>query len=241
MQTRLLLLPALILGVSCSLMPGYEDADCCAECTEVTTECESDSDCGSTDCCASDCDTDSQAVVVNDSTIFMGDVPLLNSLFQSSNPNDLNPDLPASLDIPNFTILTGKVSGGGLISAEQVAELPAKGYTTIINLQNENEPGVKEERAAAEAAGITYISIPCSGSNFTLEDGHAVAIALAQNPGHTLFHCRSGGRVSAVWALTRAIVEGLDPEEAADVAANQGCRPIPDRMVQRVVSELTPQ
>lgn len=227
MQMRLLLLPALILSVSCSLMPGYDDADCCVECTEVTTECESDSD--------------AQVVAVNDSTIFMGDVPLLDHLFQSSNANDPNPDLPASLDIPNFTILTGKVSGGGLISAEQVSKLPAKGYTTIINLQNEYEPGVKEERAAAEAAGLNYISIPVSGGNFTLEDGHAVAMALAQNPGHTLFHCRSGGRVSAVWALTRAIVEGLDAEEAADVAANEGCRPIPQGMVDRVASELTPQ
>ncbi|MCP4094386.1 MAG: hypothetical protein GY747_13165 [Planctomycetes bacterium] len=196
-------------------MPGYSDDDCCEGCTD-------------------------DSVAVNESTVFMGEVPILNHLFQSSNPNDRDPDLPASLDIPNFTILTGKVSGGGLISAEQVAELPAKGYTTIINLQNESEPGVKEERAAAADAGITYISIPCSGSNFTLEDGYRVAAALAENPGHTLFHCRSGGRVSAVWALTRGIVEGLSPEEAAAVAANEGCRPIPQRMIDRVASELTP-
>lgn len=146
---------------------------------------------------------------------------------------------PALLDIPNFTALSGKVAGGGKISAAQVAQLPDLGYTTIINLQFEREDGVKEERAAAEAAGLNYVSIPCSGSNFTLEDGYRVAAALAESPGHTLLHCRSGGRVSAVWALARGIAEGLSPEEAAEVAANEGCRPIPRPMIDRVAAQLS--
>jgi uncharacterized protein (TIGR01244 family) len=153
-------------------------------------------------------------------------------------PTDMDPAPPEYLDIPNFAVLSGKVSGGGKVTPEQVASLPGLGYTTIINLQFENEPGVQAEMAAAEAAGITYVSIPLSGGTFTLSDAHAVAMALEANPGHVLFHCRSGGRVSAVWALTRAINESLSPEEAMQVAANEGCRPLPDFMIERVGAQL---
>jgi len=164
-----------------------------------------------------------------------------SAMVSSKMATDPDPAPPASLQIPNFTVLTGKVAGGGFITAAQVSALPAMGYTTIINLQAPNEPGVQAEIAAAQAAGLNYISIPVSGNGFTLEDAHAVAIALEQNPGHTLLHCRSGGRATAVWALTRAISEGLEPKEAMFVAANEGCRSIPESMIHRVGAELAPR
>ncbi|MDA0667402.1 MAG: protein tyrosine phosphatase family protein [Planctomycetota bacterium] len=157
--------------------------------------------------------------------------PTVGSLFDSEVP-------PQEVDIRNYTILSNQVAGGGAISAEQVATLPSKGYTTIINLRFEHEDGVKEEMAAADAAGLTYVSIPVSGSDFTLGHAKRVSDAIAASPGHVLFHCASGGRVTAVWALTRAIEEGLSPEEAARVANEEGCRPIPEPMVHRVVTEL---
>ena len=146
--------------------------------------------------------------------------------------------LPQEVDILNYTILSNQVAGGGAITAAQVATLPAKGYTTIINLQFEREDGVKAEIAAARAAGLTYVSIPVSGSSFTLEDAARVSKAIDASQGHVLLHCRTGGRVSAVWALTRAWSEGLTPNQAAHVAAEEGCRPIPASMVERVVEEL---
>ncbi len=145
---------------------------------------------------------------------------------------------PAPVDILNFSVLSSKVAGGGAVSAAQVAELPAKGYTTIINLQFPTEDGVAAEIAAAQNAGLQYVSIPVDSSSFTYEDGKQVADAIAASEGHVLLHCRSGGRVSAVWAISRAIEEGLSPEEAARVAAEEGCRPIPESMVERVRSEV---
>ena len=147
-------------------------------------------------------------------------------------------ELPHEVDIMNFTILSTQVAGGGAISAEQVSTLPEKGYTTIINLRSEREDGVKAEMAAADAAGLTYVSVPVGGGNFTLEHAKQVSDAIAASSGHVLFHCASGGRVSAVWALTRALNEGLSPEDAGRVAAEEGCRPIPDGMVDRVVKEV---
>jgi len=139
-----------------------------------------------------------------------------------------------AVEIPNFTILSDQVAGGGYIQAEQVAELPAKGYTTIINLRYPTERGVAEEAAAAHEAGIAYYSIPVSGSDFTLETADAIRKVIAEQPGHVLLHCSSGGRASAVWALVRALDEGLPPEEAARVSNEEGCRPIPQSMQDRV-------
>lgn len=164
---------------------------------------------------------------------YLSDIPMLGSLFQ-----DGHDTLPTMVEIPNYTILSPKVAGGGYVTAEQVASLPGKGYTTIINLQYERESGVAAEKSAAEAAGLQYVSVPVGGSNFTLEHAKRVSDAIAQAPGNVLLHCRSGGRVSAVWALTRAIDEGLTPNEAATVASEEGCRPISERMVDRVRAEL---
>lgn len=146
--------------------------------------------------------------------------------------------LPGTVDIRNYTILSNQVSGGGAITAEQVATLPDMGYTTIISLRFDRESGVEAEIAAADAAGLTYVSVPVGGSSFTLEHGKQVSDAIAASSGHVLLHCASGGRVSAVWALTRAIDEGLSPEEAGRIANEEGCRPISEGMVNRVVAEL---
>lgn len=165
---------------------------------------------------------------------FLSDLPMVGSLFLEGSPEDL----PTEVDIPNYTILSEKVAGGGYVTAEQVAGLPGKGYSTIINLRYDREKGVMEEAAAAKAAGLTYVSIPVGGSNFTLEDAKRVAEAIDQSRGKVLLHCASGGRVSAVWGLTRALNEGLTPEEAKRVAAEEGCRPISGSMTERVAQEL---
>lgn len=159
------------------------------------------------------------------------DMLTVGSLFTSEAP-------PQEVDIRNYTILSTQVAGGGSITPEQVASLPGKGYTTIISLRFERENGVVAEMAAADAAGLTYVSIPVGGGDFTLEHAMKVSEAIQASSGHVLFHCASGGRVSAVWALTRAIDEGLTPSEAGRVAAEEGCRPIPESMVNRVMAEL---
>jgi len=167
----------------------------------------------------------------NSETATGSEMNTVGFMFSSAEP-------PQEVDIMNYTILSTQVAGGGAISPEQVASLPGKGYSTIINLQFEREDGVKAEIAAADAAGLTYVSVPVGGDDFTLEHAKQVSDAIAASSGHVLLHCRSGGRVSAVWALTRAIDEGLTPSEAGRVAAEEGCRPIPESMVNRVVTEL---
>jgi uncharacterized protein (TIGR01244 family) len=139
------------------------------------------------------------------------------------------------LNIVNFTALSNQVAGGGALSASLVAEMPAQGYTTIINLQHPKEDGVAEEEEAANGAELDYVNIPMGGLDFTYEQAQAVVDIVNDADGLVLIHCRSGARVSAIWALAQAIDQNLTSEQAADIARNHGCREIPESMVQRVV------
>jgi uncharacterized protein (TIGR01244 family) len=145
---------------------------------------------------------------------------------------------PATLPIQNFAQLSDTVVGGGALDAYIVPTLPALGYTTIINLQHPEEDGVAAEVAAASEAGIDYISIPMGGLDFTREQALAVASAINSSKGFVILHCRSGARVTAVWALSEALDKNLSAEQATDIARNRGCREIPESMIQRVVELL---
>lgn len=145
--------------------------------------------------------------------------------------------LPRAVEIPNFAILSPQVAGGGAVTPEQVASMPELGYTTIINLRTAGERGVAEEEAAARAAGLNYLHFPTTGSNYDLDLAQTVRQAISVQSGKVLLHCGSGARVAAVWAMVRAIDEGLPPEEAARVAAEEGPRPISTGMVDRVRDE----
>jgi len=143
-----------------------------------------------------------------------------------------------TLPIVNFAVLSDNVAGGGVLSVDVVSTLPGLGYSTIINLQHAEEDGVAAEEEAVIAADLEYLHLPMGGLDFTREQAVAVANAVNNAEGAVLIHCRSGARVTAVWALAEAIDKGLSAEGAADIARNHGCREIPESMVQRVVELL---
>ena len=143
-----------------------------------------------------------------------------------------------TLPIVNFAVLSDNVAGGGVLSVDVVSTLTGLGYSTIINLQHAEEDGVAAEEEAVIAAGLEYLHLPMGGLDFTREQAVAVADAVNNAEGTVLIHCRSGARVTAVWALAKAIDKGLNAEGAADIARNHGCREITESMVQRVVELL---
>ena len=142
------------------------------------------------------------------------------------------------LPIVNFAVLSDNVAGGGVLPVDVVSTLVGLGYSTIINLQHAEEDGVAAEGEAVIAAGLEYLHLPMGGLDFTREQAVAVADAINNAKGTVLIHCRSGARVTAVWALAEAIDKSLGAEAAADIARNHGCREIPESMVQRVVELL---
>lgn len=146
--------------------------------------------------------------------------------------------LPASLPIRNFLPITERVAGGGPPSPETIAEMKALGYSTIINMRTMSEPGVAEEAALAEAAGLHYVHIPVGGTTANFRNALALSQALEAAPeGRILLHCGSGSRVGAMWGLKEAIEQGLSQDEAAEVARRSGMRS--ERLESAVRSSVT--
>ena len=69
--------------------------------------------------------------------------------------------------ITNFNRIESTVACAGAITPEVIPEIKRMGYHSIINLRLATEPGarIEESKAAAKAAGITYIHIPYSVTN----------------------------------------------------------------------------
>jgi uncharacterized protein (TIGR01244 family) len=105
-----------------------------------------------------------------------------------------------------FIRLTETVSVAGQIDPADVAAAAAEGFVTIVNNRPDGEapdqPPGETIRAAAEAAGLTYVAIPVGQGGFDMGMVDAMGAALAG--GKTLAFCRSGTRSTNLWALAEA-------------------------------------
>jgi uncharacterized protein (TIGR01244 family) len=117
------------------------------------------------------------------------------------------------------------------LQPEHLAEAAALHITAVVNNRPDGEeqgqPNGEEIARAAEAAGLTYTSIPITGAGFSHPQVDAMAQALDQADGAVLAYCRSGTRSTYLWALARA-KQGEHPAiliEKAE-AAGYDLRPI---------------
>jgi sulfide:quinone oxidoreductase len=121
-----------------------------------------------------------------------------------------------------FKTLTDQLSVSAQISPEAVAEAAKAGFSVIIaNRPDGEDPGQPDAaamRAAAEAAGLTWVHIPVSGGQFPPDAVAAFKEASAK--GKTLAYCRSGTRCTVLWALGKP--EGLSADEIISRAADAG-------------------
>lgn len=94
------------------------------------------------------------------------------------------------------------------VAPEDFAAIKAAGYVTVINNRPDAEVPAHLHtdpmRAAAEAAGLTYVVNPVIGGAIT--EGNVVAQrdAIETSPGPVFAYCASGNRSSVVWALAHA-------------------------------------
>ena len=124
------------------------------------------------------------------------------------------------------------------IAVEQVAEIAAAGFKTIVNNRPDDEdagqPSGDAIRAAAEAAGLTYVSIPVTHAGFSHPQIDAMTQALTDSDGPVLAYCRSGTRSCNLWALAAAKA-GRNPNlllaQAEDAGYDlRGIRPMLDAL-----------
>ena len=124
------------------------------------------------------------------------------------------------------------------IAVEQVADIAAAGFKTIVNNRPDDEdagqPSGDAIRAAAEAAGLKYVAIPVTHAGFSHPQIDAMTQALTDSDGPVLAYCRSGTRSCNLWALAAAKA-GRNPNlllaQAEDAGYDlRGIRPMLDAL-----------
>ncbi|MAN45828.1 MAG: TIGR01244 family phosphatase [Alphaproteobacteria bacterium] len=110
------------------------------------------------------------------------------------------------------------------ISEDDVAEIAAAGFKTIVVNRPDGEGGVDQPRmgpirAKAESLGLAFAALPFSGAP-TPEIVERMSNILNEAPQPVLAYCRTGTRCITAWALTHA-GQGTS-REIIDAAADAG-------------------
>lgn len=119
--------------------------------------------------------------------------------------------------------LTDSFSVGPQIVAENVADLAAAGFTTILCNRPDGEVPAEQQAAAiaAEAArhGLAFIDNPISPAGLTEENVRLQGTALEEAKGPVFAYCASGRRSSIAWSLSQAGLMSADDIIAATTRA----------------------
>lgn len=126
-----------------------------------------------------------------------------------------------------FAKISDRFSTTGQIVPEDMEQVAADGFKTVINNRPDGEGGPEQPtsdacRAAAEDAGLTYHYIPMTMQGMSMEllgDFHR---AVADSPQPVLAHCKSGARSTALWALTEACYNEREIDDVLDDAKRAG-------------------
>lgn len=113
---------------------------------------------------------------------------------------------PATLEsqLKNGTRISQRVVTGGQPEGSLLAQAPALGFDTVINLRTSSEMPF-DEATMVQELGMTYVHIPISGAaDLTAENAAKLQAALLASEGQALVHCASGGRVKGLMAMLEA-------------------------------------
>lgn len=127
--------------------------------------------------------------------------------------------------------LTPTFSVSPQIALEDLAELAAAGYTTVICNRPDAEIGpdlqIAAMRAAAEAAGLRFVENPVTKGDMS-QDNVARQGEVVAEGGRTLAYCASGTRSCVAWAFSQAPTMSADDLIAAGTRGGyslEGFRP----------------
>ena len=121
----------------------------------------------------------------------------------------------------NVTRVDATIACAGATTPEAFPEIRKLGFTSILNLRREQEPGVDipGAKAAAATAGLKYIHIPVDGAKPDPESAKAFIAAVTDKSNQPVFiHCASANRVGAMWLIKRVVVDGWDIPKATEEA-----------------------
>ena len=125
----------------------------------------------------------------------------------------------------NFAKLDDTLTVAPQITPDEVAEIAALGYKTIIcnrpDFEQAEQPEFKEIEAVAKQHGIAIIHQPIVGGKLSIKDAEEF-LEILQNAQKPVFaFCRTGTRCITLWSLAERN-KGRDVNELAALAASHG-------------------
>lgn len=136
---------------------------------------------------------------------------------QTPAPAVQSPAKDSVAGVRNFMRVDATFACGGALAPGAIESIKQAGFRSIVNLRAAGEEGadVEAQKAAAEAAGLTYIWLPFVPTAPTAEalDKFLVAVRDPANQ-PMLLHCFSGVRASMFWAVKRVLVDGWPVDRA---------------------------
>ncbi len=129
------------------------------------------------------------------------------------------------INLPNGLVPFENTLTGGQPTFEQLKKAGETGFKVVINLRTDGElPDPEQESTWVEGFGMKYFHIPVAGvEGLTLENTKLFAEALSKSENYPLIvHCKSGGRVGALFALKAFHIDGKSKEEALLIGESAG-------------------
>ena len=117
--------------------------------------------------------------------------------------------------------LDGNVTRGSRLSDQQMSQLKADGYKSVVNLCLEND----DDTARAKAQGMNSLHIPILDNAAPTEAQAKQFLDFVTNPKNqpAYFHCEAGqGRTGVMAAVYRMAVQGWPPSQAIAEANQHG-------------------
>ena len=125
--------------------------------------------------------------------------------------------------IRNFLRVTTDFCTGGQPRLEHFATLKADGVKAVLNLRQPSEHRADDEKAAVEAAGLKYFTVPVAFGAPT--DAMADEfLKITDDPANRpmFIHCTAAIRVGAFWMIRRVLRDGLSIDAALEEAHKVG-------------------
>lgn len=149
-----------------------------------------------------------------------GDAPADEPNDETATSGDEAAGSPA-LALPNQQEPEDGIVTGGAPTEADLEAAAADGFTLVVSLRTDSEPGQAEEAAIVERLGMRFEHIPVAGADgLTLENAQRFMTVLDSRDGPMIVHCGSGNRAGAMMAM-RAWLQGetLDGSIAAGQSA----------------------
>ncbi len=136
--------------------------------------------------------------------------------------------------------VSGRLTFFGQPTKEELEAFARAGGKVVINARTVAEMDNLDfdEAAYVESLGLEYIHIPTSSSTFGYAMRDQLTKAIDETNGDILFHCRSGSRAAAIYALYMIDEYGLKNHIAIDKALALGMSPKMVPLIERTLMEI---